>query len=343
MVDGKSGARSPDGCTLPGRSAAAGIGRVVCAGGLVIDRTYRAARPVRPGTSNPVSGSRAFGGVAGNVAVNLARLGVAAALVSVVGADEGGRALVRHAADLGIDTAGILRSVQGSTAEYIALLGPDGELELGMADMAVFDALTPAAIRPGLGALDPRDWIFADCNLPVETLAWLADRDARGGAKLAIDVVSTPKADRLPPRLDGIDLLFLNRDEAAALLQASVARLTPAEAIAGLLARGAAAVVLTLGPQGLAVGGEAAGVTLIEAAPVTVVDVTGAGDALVATTLAYLLTGAGLAAAARWGGLAAALTLSCSGSTHPGLGRDRLAAAAREAAPALLSCNTDTA
>ena len=308
------------------RHATGGCGpaaAVVCIGGLVVDRTYRALGPVRAGTSNPVTGTRSFGGVAGNVAINLARLDVAASLVSMVGDDESGRALRRHAEELGIDTRGTGCSAVRTTAEYIALLDVEGDLALGMADMAIFDELDPTRLRAALDQQGSPHWIFADCNLPPESLAWLLQHRRAGTARLAVDVVSVQKAERLPHDLVGIDLLFLNRDEASALLDRPADDLEPADAIAGLLRRGPGAVLLTLGTEGLALGTQS-DMVRIAACGADVVNVTGAGDALVGTTLAYLCSGSTLAEAARFGIRAAALTVSYPDGTHPGLSRKHL-------------------
>ena len=45
--------------------------RIVCIGGAVFDRKYRAKRELIAATSNPVNGFRSHGGVARNVAENL--------------------------------------------------------------------------------------------------------------------------------------------------------------------------------------------------------------------------------------------------------------------------------
>ncbi len=68
--------------------------RVVCVGGATLDRKYCAPEPIVPHTSNPVAGYRAFGGVARNVAENLACLTADVSLVSMVGDDEAGHALL---------------------------------------------------------------------------------------------------------------------------------------------------------------------------------------------------------------------------------------------------------
>ncbi len=306
MQDGKS----QDG-------AAAARNRVLCIGGAVVDLTYVAERRLRPGTSNPATGSRAFGGVARNVAVNLARLGVAVALVSALGEDDSGRALAEDLVRIGVDTSGLRRCEGARTADYVALLEPDGSLAFGIADMAVLDRLefgdVVRSISQGFA------WIFADCNCSPALLAGLICHARAGGDRLAVDAVSTPKAERLPACLDGLDVLFLNLDEAATVLGRDSGSLDPRQAISGLRDRGVESVVLTLGADGLLLGTRKDAPLHIPAVPTRIVDVTGAGDALIAGTLAGLIRGAALPEAARLGTAAAALTLAQAGSTAPQL------------------------
>src|SRR5690606_9184134 len=105
------------------------------------------------------------------------------------------------------------------TAEYAAILDPDGDLVLGIADMNIFDLLLPVHIERVWPYLAAASWVFCDCNLPAETLAALIAKRRSARFKLAIDAVSTPKAARLPKDLSGIDLLFMNMDEANAVLR----------------------------------------------------------------------------------------------------------------------------
>src|SRR5918993_2707283 len=112
-----------------------GISRVLCIGGAAVDRKYRALDSIRPGTSNPVRSERSFGGVARNVAENLARLGVATALVSLVGDDGAGRAIRAHLGRAGVDTRFVAVADGQATAEYLAVLPPSGELAFGLAEM----------------------------------------------------------------------------------------------------------------------------------------------------------------------------------------------------------------
>ncbi|MBB4041966.1 pseudouridine kinase [Microvirga flocculans] len=291
------------------------IVRVICIGGAAVDRKYRAMEPIQPGTSNPVSSGRSFGGVARNVGENIARLGAGAALISIVGNDENGHAMLDDLKRLGIGTNGMAISERQATAEYVAVLQPDGELALGLANMAVFDELTPALLRRSEAEF-ASSWLFADCNLPSETLHALVDLARGRSLMLAVDAVSTPKVTRLPRDLTGIGLFFLNLDEARAFLEAPDT--APDAAARALLAQGAERIVLTLGANGLLVA-DRTGIARIGATQARIVDATGAGDSLIAATLVAMLRGRPLDEAARLGTVAAALTVESPSSVRPDL------------------------
>ena len=76
---------------------------VIAIGGANIDIKAKAERALVPASSNPGAVSFALGGVARNVAHNLARLDVAVALISAVGADAFGRDLLARTETAGVD------------------------------------------------------------------------------------------------------------------------------------------------------------------------------------------------------------------------------------------------
>ena len=297
--------------------------RIICLGGATLDRRYHAAEPLIAGTSNPVIGHRAFGGVARNVAENLARLGLDVGLLSILGDDEMGKALLSDLVRHGVDVAAMARTAEKPTGEYVAVIGPDGRLVLGLADMDIFALLTKAHLDRASPFLAEASIVFADCNLPADLVADLARRRAGAGFRLALDAVSAPKTRRLPQSLAGVDLLFLNRDEADAYLGGP--QMTPVAAAAALRARGADAVVLTLGEAG-AIVADMSGTLHMPAVEAEAVDVTGAGDAMIAGTLYSLDRGETLAAAVRMGALLAAITTEHGASVHPELSEGFLAA-----------------
>lgn len=261
-------------------------------------------KPLVPATSNPGNVSCDFGGVARNVAENLARLTRRVALVSLVGTDEAGRGLVRHLDTLAVDTSLIQRSPK-PTASYTAILEPSGELVLGLADMDLYEEITPSLLGPLLPRLREFDGWFVDANLPAETLEWLVAQRTRQW--IAADAVSVPKAARLKGVLREVSPLFLNRAQAAVVADAG-------ESVSG---------VMTTGPGGLVAWLEDDMRTL-PALPAKVRDVTGAGDALIAGTLFGLSEHYGFFEAVRVGLAAAAITVESEYTVSPLLNADSL-------------------
>lgn len=297
-----------------------------------MDRSYRITGPVVLGSSNPAEGGTSYGGVARNVAENLARLGIGAALVSVIGDDVPGRALLDDLDRLGIDRWAVRTLAGRTSATYGAVLGPDGELVLGVADMGILDEIVPERVTEALDRLDEGAWVFADANLPPATHARIAVARRTQRLRLAVDTVSVAKAGRLPSDLGAIDLLFTNRDEARALLldRGREARgAAPEDLAAALLDAGVGAVVMGVGPEGQVLA-TADGVVAIPALPARVLEVSGAGDALVAATLAAVVEGVDLAEAALLGGAAAALTTEVATAVHPELSKERIRAVVQQ-------------
>ena len=147
---------------------------VVCVGALHWDVKARLTGQMIPGTSNPAVVSRTPGGVAGNIARTLARLGVPVSIVSVVGEDESGLGLVTRLAREGVNVDHVVTVSGAPTATYTAVLNGDGSLAVGVADMAIYERLDANVVDPvvklyGTGAL----WC-ADANPATGGLASLA-------------------------------------------------------------------------------------------------------------------------------------------------------------------------
>jgi pseudouridine kinase len=285
---------------------------IAAIGGAHIDRRGLLRAPSVPGSSNPATVRTDFGGVARNVAYNLARLGCPVRLVSRVGDDESGRQVRHHLEAAAIEPL-LTTSPHHPTASYTAILEPSGELVIGLADMDIYDELTPEWIEPSLPRLRECDLWFLDTNLPGDTIAWLLD--AAGPIPVAVDAISVAKSERLVPLLPRISLLFCNAAQAAVLAKARAAAGLP----------GAPAGVVSDGARGIAVsqGGDVHTMRTLPAKPR---DVTGAGDALVAGTLYGLSQGEPLLDAVRWGLAAAAVTVESDFAAVPNLSRQLLEA-----------------
>ena len=295
---------------------------IACVGGAVLDRKYRARAELVAATSNPVDGMTSHGGVARNVTENLARLGASVTFLSAVGVDEAGRTLLSGLRSVGVDASTVAVIPGRSTAEYVAVLDPRSDLAVGLADMAIFEELTPAVVDRLLPEVD---WLFADCNPPAETMAFLVAQARAGRFRLALDTVSTPKALRLPRDLAGVSVLFTNLDEARALL--GDPGIGQEAAASALCDRGVEAIVLTAGASGYVVATRE-GVERYPVVPASPIDITGAGDAMIAGSLFALLKGSAIGEATRSGALLAALTIESTSSVRGDLTPAMLDAAA---------------
>ncbi|MGV7208693.1 carbohydrate kinase [Oxalobacteraceae bacterium A2-2] len=298
---------------------------ILCIGAANQDRKLRSIAPLQMGTSNPASAEEVFGGVARNIAENLARLNVPTALLTALGEDGAGRALLEHAEHAGIDTRGSLRVQDGATGTYTAVLDARGELVLALADMAVYERMTPEFLASRQPQRAAAALTVADLNLPAASVAALLQDAQRDHVPLVMVAVSQPKMARLPADLRGLRLLILNRGE----LETRAGRALPTEAdvgaaCTGLREQGVRDVIVTCGSQGV-YHTRGAGLAWLPAHPVEVVDVTGAGDAFSAAVCWSLYQGSeDLGLACRRGLKVAAMTLECNETVSPLLAADVL-------------------
>lgn len=291
-------------------------------GGANMDLKARSTQPIRPGTSNPGTTTLSPGGVGRNIAENAARLGSRVLLLSAVGTDGLGEDLLGACAEAGVDISLVLR--RGSTTgTYTAILDATGELSVAVADMSATDAIRPADITAAAALVRAAALVVLDANLAPDTLAEVLDVCGAAGVPVVADPVSTPKAPRLAQALAPTRPLLAitpNRAELAALTGLPTEGRADLEAAAALLhARGVEHVWTRLGPDGslLCSRGEAA--VPLPAPPGEIVDVTGAGDAMLGAFCHALLSGRPPLEAARFGQAAAALTVAVPQTVRPDL------------------------
>jgi len=198
---------------------------------------------------------------------------------------------------------------------------------LALADMALYDAITPAYLAGQSGHRPVPALTVADLNLPLESVAALRDEAIASGVPLVIVAVSQPKMARLPLDLHGVRLLILNHGELETRIGAPIR--TDAEfaaACALVQAQGAQDVIVTRGGAGLFyTRPDQFGVAQLAALDATVVDVTGAGDAFSAAVCWSLYQGSeDLTLACRRGLKVAAMTLETPDTVSPMLAADVL-------------------
>jgi len=306
----------------PGFAAGGKQVEVVVVGGANMDLHARADRPVEPGTSTPGTSALSPGGVGRNIAENLARLGVGVALVSVVGDDPIGDDVIGHTEDAGVDCSHVRRRGGVRTGTYNAILDVDGELVAAVADMAATDEVSPLVVEAARELMTNARAVIVDGNVPAPTVGLALDMARAAGIPAAFDPVSVAKAERVADQITPERAIFLvtpNLAELAALTGLPTG--TDAEvrkAVQQLHERGVDTVWTKLGARG-SVLSFAGGYEHLPALPGPVVDVTGAGDAMLAGFGRELLHGAEPLAAARYGHAAAALTLATDDTVRPDL------------------------
>ena len=259
--------------------------KIACIGAAHFDVKAKLLVPFKAKSSHPVTSFFSTGGVIRNVAENLARLSLNVQLVSRVGADARGSDLLQAMRELGIDVSCTSQSSTQPTATYTAVLDSQGELIIGLADMEIYDEVNPSL----LGGIDKEaPYWFVDSSFSVETLRWICLNRPKK-TKLWAMAISPTKVVRWKSLLSHLDLLFLNRYELERLVDVKGDDLHSAAAL--LVENGPQAVIVTEGEKGAFVCRRGGHLFSLEAHPVHVVDVTGAGDALAAGTLFGVIQG----------------------------------------------------
>ena len=272
-------------------------------GGMNMDIGGSAGGALRLRDSNPGHVSLRPGGVGRNIAHNLRLLGLEVSLISAVGDDPFGRALLESCEALGLDMSMTLRRPRERSSVYLYVNDGQGDMLAAVSDMEITDRISPAALAPLLERLNACDAVVVDANLSEASLLFLAS-ELR--VPLYADPVSAAKAPKLLPLLPRLAALKPNLLEARTLTGED----DPERAARALAAAGVGRVFLSQGGQGmLAVQGET--LLRLPGERVEVVNTTGSGDAAAAAMVWAGVQGFDLEKSARAAQLAGALTCQC--------------------------------
>lgn len=286
-------------------------GPVLVIGAANVDIVGRLKTELQSGTSNPGRIRSSFGGVARNVAENLARLGQPVNLITAVGEDEAGQRLLDQTRAAGVNVDSVCCTGQHPTGSYLAVVNSAGALQFAVDDMRAMAVLTPQAIRERAEKFKEASLLFIDANLSKDTLRTIMSLARRARLKVCADPVSTLLGTRLRPYLSRLYLITPNSAEAAMFCEPipkSSARRQAMTAAKSLVAQGVEIAIVTLAELGLCYAtSETSG--YIPAIRTEIVDPTGAGDALTAAVIFALLNDIPLDDAVRLGISAASLTL----------------------------------
>jgi pseudouridine kinase len=302
------------------------VGPVLVIGSAGIDLVGRSSEKIRYGTSNPAYVRTSFGGVARNVAENLARLGMDVNLITAVGDDGPGHRLLKQASQAGIDASHSIIVPDGETGVYLAILDEKGNLHLALDDMRVTSAITSTHLRDRRDLFQEAEVVFIDANLTSKTISTAISLAKQSNIPVAADPTSLSLAPVFTEHLEELWLITPNEAEADALCPHSVPHADPSRAIAAarhLVTEGIDIVIITMAEFGLgyATSSESGHIGAIQT---EILDPTGAGDALTAAVIFALLNEIPIDESVRLGLSAAALTLRTNGSVVPNLSLELL-------------------
>jgi pseudouridine kinase len=308
---------------------------VVVIGGANIDLRGRSAGEVlERHTSNPGKINVGSGGVGRNIAHNLALLNVPVTLLSVVGDDGEGIRILEETGKAGVKTEQMIISGEQPTGIYLAILDDRGELEVAISDMRILEEITVEYLRSKAYLIKDSKIVVMDTNIPEESIEYVVDLCNKAKVPILVEPVSVEKAKKLRKVLDGsgrwtIDYITPSEDELVSILGAEMGDgpdidldidLDIVRVGEELKGKGVKNVIVTLGKRGIYIsygGGTDEGKQgdpkpgkFMASYKGEVVDVTGAGDALVAGLVYGIYKGYLLEVAARFGLAAAALTIS---------------------------------
>jgi pseudouridine kinase len=218
-------------------------------GGTNIDIVGYSNNKIIKNDSNPGSVKFSYGGVGRNIAVNMKKMGLDVNMITAFGNDSFKDLLVEDFKTFQIDIAQSVFSQKYPSSIYLCVLDQDKDMDLAINSMDVIHEIDDIDfLSSKLEFINEHDYVLVDGNLSVEALDYLIC-EIKG--KVIVDGVSSIKVVKFKNVLDCIDVLKVNRIEAAALLGISIN--TEEEIIeAGkkLMAKGVKQVFITDGANG---------------------------------------------------------------------------------------------
>lgn len=252
-------------------------------GGANMDLLGKASGQTTDADSNPGQVSLSPGGVARNIAENLAHLGSRCELIAPLGDDLWGKQLSKHCEAVGIGMTHCVVSPQHRTSTYLSMCDQHGELISAINDMDIINALTPAVLQQRLPTLKQAACWVLDANLSAESLAFLFEQ--AGTIPVWVDPVSVLKAQKLLPHLAQIYCMTPNLQEAALLAGLPSNDHQDAPKLATKLHQlGVNKLMITLGEHG-AYASDQQNAYWLPAQATKIQNVTGCGDAAIAALI----------------------------------------------------------
>lgn len=290
-------------------------GYVTIVGASNIDILGRTAAPIISEDSNPGTMELCAGGVGRNVAENLARIGVSVKVISALGDDAFGDKVIEMSTAAGIDMNHCYIKPDGHTSSYMALMDDSGEMFVALSDMAILDEMPVEYLAKKQSVIANSEIIVLDAGLIEPTLEYVLANFA--GTPIFLDPVSVGKSHHVKRHIGAFHTIKANRLEASFLTDVPITDDDSLRRCSEVfLEKGVQRVFISLGKNGLyyrTATEEGTCPTL----PLTPVNATGAGDALMAGIVYGALQGLCLQETAMLGNAMARIALMSAATVSP--------------------------
>ncbi|WFQ79966.1 PfkB family carbohydrate kinase [Xenorhabdus sp. SF857] len=281
----------------------------VTVGASNMDITSFASTELLKKDSNPGKTKYTLGGVARNVAHNIAALKNDSYLISVFGDDSYGKRLFRETRLAGVDLSHSHKLNDERTSIYHSIVDSHGEPHTSVSDMDILKKLTPELLNKSKALIERAGILSIDCNLREDTLEWLFKNS--GNVPIFVNPVSSYKAGLVRNWLSYIHTIRPNRLEAEKISGIKINSIKEAKWVTSWFhEQGVQRVVLSMGADGVYyseldyISGHS------PACPVDIVNNTGSGDAMMAGLVHCALAGMDFKESVYFAQRCAALVLS---------------------------------
>ncbi len=280
---------------------------VVVLGSLNMDLVVRSPRLPAPGETLLGGPFQTFpGGKGANQAVAIARLGYLSAMIGRIGQDAFGSELLESLTRDGVDVAAVKQDRRAATGVALITVGSDGQNTIVVASGANH-RVSPADVEDHASLIAGAALLVLQLECPLDAVQAAAHLARQNGVPVLLNPApACPLSDEL---LSSVDVLVPNQTEAALL----TGGLEPETAARQLKQRGASAVIVTLGAEGVYLL-DNSGSTHLPAHKVKAIDTVAAGDAFVGALAVALAEGKSLREAAHWGNAAGAIAVTRQGA-----------------------------
>nr|XP_025975607.1 pseudouridine-metabolizing bifunctional protein C1861.05-like isoform X2 [Dromaius novaehollandiae] len=317
----------------------------VVIGGINVDFIAKAQNSVIlvGGQTNAGRVRRSFGGVGRNLADCLSRLGLTPLFLSAMGKDEHSESILHYCHHM--DMRAVLQLEGKSTATYCAVITSAGELSVGLGDMDIHQEITEQYVSKFKENLFQAPLVCIDGNVPLSTIQYVCQLAREHQLAVCYEPTDEKKASKpfLSDSWKSLTYISPNLQELRAINQ-TLGNPLPAElpsrledvvktamTLAQPLLTQLRCVVVTLGTHGVLLCGKSMGGSIllcpgaheqtaatslcaahypaIHISKEEIVNVSGAGDSLMAGIIAGMLANHDTDTCVRMGLLAASLSL----------------------------------